>query len=134
MAIRKANAVWNGGLQDGKGTVKLGSGAFEGQYSFSSRFEEGVGTNPEELLGERVDLDGGEGDVESEARKAVQDREDLGVVGHGGRDEADPRGADVVAAAGQDQSGLALPLHRLRKRNASQQQAERDDTGPTQKT
>ncbi len=51
MAIRKANAVWNGGLQDGKGTVKLGSGAFEGQYSFSSRFEEGVGTNPEELLG-----------------------------------------------------------------------------------
>ncbi len=51
MAIRKANAVWNGGLQDGNGTVKLGSGAFEGRYSFSSRFEEGTGTNPEELLG-----------------------------------------------------------------------------------
>lgn len=51
MAIRKANAVWNGGLQDGNGTVKLGSGAFEGRYSFASRFEEGTGTNPEELLG-----------------------------------------------------------------------------------
>ena len=51
MAIRKANAVWNGGLQDGNGTIKLGSGAFEGRYSFSSRFEEGTGTNPEELLG-----------------------------------------------------------------------------------
>ena len=51
MAIRKANAVWNGGLQDGNGTVKLGSGAFEGRYSFSPRGEEGRGTNREELLG-----------------------------------------------------------------------------------
>lgn len=51
MAIRKANAVWNGGLQDGNGSIRLGSGAFEGRYSFSSRFEEGTGTNPEELLG-----------------------------------------------------------------------------------
>lgn len=51
MAVRTANAVWEGTLNEGKGTVKLGSGAFEGQYSFSSRFEEGTGTNPEELLG-----------------------------------------------------------------------------------
>jgi lipoyl-dependent peroxiredoxin len=51
MAVRTANAVWEGTLNEGKGTVKLGSGAFEGQYSFSSRFEEGSGTNPEELLG-----------------------------------------------------------------------------------
>ncbi len=50
MAIRNASAVWNGGLQDGNGTMKLGSGAFEGRYSFASRFEEGIGTNPEELL------------------------------------------------------------------------------------
>ena len=48
---RKASAVWNGGLKDGGGTVRLGSGAFEGRYSFSSRFEEGTGTNPEELIG-----------------------------------------------------------------------------------
>jgi osmotically inducible protein OsmC len=51
MAIRKANAEWNGGLKEGKGKVALGSGAFEGPYSFQSRFEEGNGTNPEELIG-----------------------------------------------------------------------------------
>jgi osmotically inducible protein OsmC len=51
MAVRKAEAVWNGSLKEGSGTMKLGSGAFEGAYSFSSRFEEGKGTNPEELIG-----------------------------------------------------------------------------------
>lgn len=51
MPIRNASAVWTGKLKDGKGKVKLGSGAFEGNYSFSSRFEEGTGTNPEELIG-----------------------------------------------------------------------------------
>lgn len=50
MVKRKSNAVWQGDLKDGKGSVNLGSGAFSGQYSFSSRFEEGVGTNPEELI------------------------------------------------------------------------------------
>ncbi len=50
MATRKANAHWEGTLQSGKGSVKLGSGAFEGNYSFSSRFENGQGTNPEELI------------------------------------------------------------------------------------
>ena len=40
-----------GGVPDGNGTVKLGSGAFEGPYSFKSRFEDGSGTNPEELIG-----------------------------------------------------------------------------------
>jgi lipoyl-dependent peroxiredoxin len=51
MAIRTAQAVWEGTLKEGNGSIKLGSGAYEGQYNFSSRFEEGVGTNPEELLG-----------------------------------------------------------------------------------
>ncbi len=51
MAIRTARAQWDGGLTDGKGTMALGSGAFEGPYSFASRFEEGKGTNPEELIG-----------------------------------------------------------------------------------
>ena len=51
MAVRKAQAVWNGGLQDGNGHLKTGSGAVDQNYSFSSRFEEGAGTNPEELLG-----------------------------------------------------------------------------------
>ena len=50
MPIRSADAVWEGPLQGGKGTMSFGSGAFEGQYSFSSRFEEGTGTNPEELI------------------------------------------------------------------------------------
>ena len=51
MSVRTAEAVWVGSLREGKGTMKLGSGAFEGAYSFSSRFEEGTGTNPEELIG-----------------------------------------------------------------------------------
>ena len=51
MPARKAQAVWNGDLQGGSGNLKLGSGAYDGQYSFKSRFEEGTGTNPEELLG-----------------------------------------------------------------------------------
>jgi len=51
MAVRKANAIWEGSLKEGTGTMKLGSGAFEGKYSFSTRFEEEPGTNPDELIG-----------------------------------------------------------------------------------
>lgn len=51
MAVRKAEATWEGDLKHGKGKMKFGSGAFDGAYSFSSRFEEGEGTNPEELIG-----------------------------------------------------------------------------------
>lgn len=51
MAIRSAGAVWEGTLKQGKGKMKLGSGVFEGAYSFASRFEDGMGTNPEELIG-----------------------------------------------------------------------------------
>jgi len=48
---RKGSALWLGGLKDGKGTVSTESGVLQNtQYSFSSRFEEGVGTNPEELI------------------------------------------------------------------------------------
>jgi len=50
MAIRKANAEWKGSLQGGEGTMSLQSGAYEGPYSFASRFEEGTGSNPEELI------------------------------------------------------------------------------------
>jgi lipoyl-dependent peroxiredoxin len=50
MPVRKSSAVWEGNLMEGKGTMKLGSGAFTGQYSFASRFQDGKpGTNPEEL-------------------------------------------------------------------------------------
>ena len=51
MPVRKSTAVWEGDLPHGKGRMKIGDGAFEGAYSFSSRFEEGEGTNPEELIG-----------------------------------------------------------------------------------
>ena len=51
MPVRTAEAEWNGTLTQGTGTMKLGSGAFEGAYSFRSRVEEGTGTNPEELIG-----------------------------------------------------------------------------------
>jgi len=50
MADRNAEALWNGDLRGGNGTVKLGSGLFEGPYTFVSRFENGEGTNPEELI------------------------------------------------------------------------------------
>lgn len=49
--VRSAEAEWNGDLKAGSGTMKLGSGAFEGGYSFRSRMEDGAGTNPEELIG-----------------------------------------------------------------------------------
>ena len=50
MPVRTADAEWRGKLRDGKGTMKFGSGAFSGDYSFGSRFESGKGTNPEELI------------------------------------------------------------------------------------
>ncbi|MDF1500856.1 MAG: OsmC family protein [Anaerolineales bacterium] len=50
MPIRKAQAKWEGNLKNGKGKMAFGSGAYEGAYSFLSRFEEGEGTNPEELI------------------------------------------------------------------------------------
>lgn len=51
MPVRNAQAIWNGTLREGSGTMKLGSGFFEGPFTFASRFESGKGTNPEELLG-----------------------------------------------------------------------------------
>ncbi|MBX7214281.1 MAG: OsmC family protein [Thermoflexales bacterium] len=51
MSIAKANAVWNGTLKEGAGTMALGSGAYKGAYTWASRFADGKGTNPEELIG-----------------------------------------------------------------------------------
>ncbi|MFB6278577.1 MAG: OsmC family protein [Salinibacter sp.] len=50
MPTRSADATWNGNLPDGNGTMTLESGAYEGAYSFRSRFEDGAGSNPEELI------------------------------------------------------------------------------------
>ena len=51
MAARTSTAEWKGTLKAGSGTLKLGSGAWEGPFSFASRFESGKGSNPEELIG-----------------------------------------------------------------------------------
>ena len=50
MPTRNADATWEGNLKDGKGTMRLAGGAYNGAYSFASRFEQGTGTNPEELI------------------------------------------------------------------------------------
>ena len=51
MPTRIAHARWEGTIKEGKGSLDFGHGAFNGAYSYRSRFEDGVGTNPEELLG-----------------------------------------------------------------------------------
>ncbi len=51
MAVRSSSAEWKGTLKGGAGTMKLGSGTWEGPFTFASRFESGKGTNPEELIG-----------------------------------------------------------------------------------
>jgi osmotically inducible protein OsmC len=50
MATRNGSAQWSGDLKDGSGTVTVGDGVWSGDYSFASRFEDGDGTNPEELI------------------------------------------------------------------------------------
>jgi lipoyl-dependent peroxiredoxin len=50
MPIRSASARWQGNLTEGSGTIKTGKGGYQGNFSFKSRFEEGEGTNPEELI------------------------------------------------------------------------------------
>jgi osmotically inducible protein OsmC len=51
MPVRTSSAEWKGTLREGAGTMKLASGAYEGPFTFASRFESGKGTNPEELIG-----------------------------------------------------------------------------------
>jgi osmotically inducible protein OsmC len=51
MTTRTSTAEWRGSLKEGDGRMRLGSGAFDGPYTFASRFESGNGTNPEELIG-----------------------------------------------------------------------------------
>ncbi len=51
MPTSKSNATWNGNLKNGNGVMKFDSGSYEGEYTFASRFENGKGTNPEELIG-----------------------------------------------------------------------------------
>jgi osmotically inducible protein OsmC len=50
MPVRRSEATWKGTLKEGQGTMRLASGLYEGPYTYLSRFEEGAGTNPEELV------------------------------------------------------------------------------------
>ena len=51
MPVRTSEATWTGDLRDGSGEMTVGDGVYEGAYTFASRFEQGEGTNPEELIG-----------------------------------------------------------------------------------
>lgn len=51
MPVRSAKAEWKGTLKEGRGTMALSSGAYQGPFTYASRFEDGPGTNPEELIG-----------------------------------------------------------------------------------
>ncbi|MCL5734487.1 MAG: OsmC family protein [Actinobacteria bacterium] len=51
MPVRRSTAEWRGSLKEGSGSMRLASGLYEGPFTYSSRFEEGAGTNPEELVG-----------------------------------------------------------------------------------
>ena len=51
MTIRNAEATWTGTLKDGRGSLSLGSGVYQGPYTWASRFADGAETNPEELIG-----------------------------------------------------------------------------------
>lgn len=54
MPVRTSEAVWKGTLREGSGVMKLGSGAFEGEYTWASRFADEKGTNPDELIGAAI--------------------------------------------------------------------------------
>jgi osmotically inducible protein OsmC len=51
MSVRQSSAEWKGTLKEGAGTMRVGSGAYDGPYTWASRFDTGPGTNPEELIG-----------------------------------------------------------------------------------
>jgi osmotically inducible protein OsmC len=96
MPKRKAQARWNGGLQDGNGTMSLASGAYEGPYSFQSRFEEGEGTNPEELI--------------AAAHAGCFSMRLSGVLGSGGHD---PESIETEATVHIDKVGEGFEITRV---------------------
>ena len=103
MPDRSSQAVWEGDLQSGRGTMKIGSGAWEGPYSFKSRFENGQGTNPEELIA------AAHAGCFSMALSAA-----LGKAGHA------PKRIETVAKVALEKSGDAFRIPRIRlETNAS---------------
>ena len=96
MPDRKAQARWNGSLKEGDGTMSMASGAYEGAYSFESRFEEGQGTNPEELL--------------AAAHAGCFSMQLSGVLGAGGHD---PESVETVATVHVEKAGEGFEITRI---------------------
>ncbi len=133
MAARTANALWEGSLQEGRGQMSLGSGAFEGNYSFKSRFEEGDnGTNPEELIAAAhagcfsmaLSLALGEGgnepeSIQTQAKVSLRNVEGLPDDHQGRADHARPRAGPRrrgVPEGGERGEGRLRRLARARRR------------------
>ena len=96
MPTRRATARWDGPLQDGDGTMRMASGAYEGPFSFQSRFEEGDGTNPEELL--------------ASAHAGCFSMQLSGVLGNAGRE---PESIETEAAVHVEKSGEGFAITRI---------------------
>jgi lipoyl-dependent peroxiredoxin len=102
MPKRTANAVWEGSLTEGSGTMRMASGAYEGPYSFQSRFEEGDGTNPEELIA------AAHAGCFSMALSA-----ELGRAGH------DPQSVETEAIVHLDKEGDGFAIKRIELRSSA---------------
>jgi osmotically inducible protein OsmC len=100
MPERTASAVWEGSLTEGNGTMRMASGAYEGPYSFESRFEEGAGTNPEELIA------AAHAGCFSMALSA-----ELGKAGH------DPQSVETDATVHIDKDGEGFAIKRIALRS-----------------
>jgi osmotically inducible protein OsmC len=100
MPERTASAVWEGSLTEGNGTMRMASGAYEGPYSFESRFEEGDGTNPEELIA------AAHAGCFSMALSA-----ELGKAGH------DPQSVETDATVHIDKDGEGFAIKRIALRS-----------------
>jgi lipoyl-dependent peroxiredoxin len=96
MPKRRAQARWEGSLQEGQGTMRMATGSYEGPYSFQSRFEEGDGTNPEELL--------------AAAHAGCFSMQLSGVLGAGGHD---PESVETEATVHIDKAGEGFEITRI---------------------
>jgi osmotically inducible protein OsmC len=94
MAKRTATAKWQGSLQEGGGTVALGTGVLEAPFSFKSRFEDGDGTNPDELLAASL--------------AGCYTMQLSGVLGNAGH-QPESLETDAEVHLSQSDAGLAIP-------------------------
>src|SRR4051795_3144072 len=96
MPKRRAQARWEGSLQEGNGTMRMATGSYEGPYSFQSRFQEGDGTNPEELIA-----------------AAHAGCFSMALSADLGRAEYDPQSVETTASVHLDMEGSAPRIARI---------------------